>query len=57
LSKSSFEEYIGKLNSNFSEKTIILEQFRSKKEYKKFALSSWKETLINKDKIKELEFE
>lgn len=57
LSMSSWEEYIRISNTNFCDKSIILEQFQSAKEYKKFALSSWKETLKRKEEIKDFEFE
>lgn len=57
LSMSSWSEYVGILNNNFCNKSIILEQFQSVKEYQKFALSSWKVTLKRKDEIKAFEFE
>jgi putative transposase len=56
--KSSWEEYVVGKKTNESictKKNIVLEQFRSKKEYKKFALSSLEDIRLNKEKCKELE--
>lgn len=57
LSMSSWEEYVGILNANFCDKSIILGQFQSIKEYQKFSLESWSETCRKKDEIKDFEFE
>lgn len=57
LSMSSWEEYIGISNTNFCDKSIILGQFESINEYKKFTLESWKETCKRKEEIKDFEFE
>lgn len=43
LSKSSLEEFIGD-EKGICNTEIILEQFRNKKEYQKFALESWQNT-------------
>lgn len=56
LSISSWEEYIGHSDLNFCDKSIILEQFRSKKEYENFALESWKDACENKKESEDLEF-
>ncbi len=56
LSISSWEEYIKDSNSNFCNKSIILEQFNSKREYEKFALESWKDTCKNKKELENFEF-
>src|SRR3989344_1958043 len=49
--RSSWNEYIGKSNYNICNKEIILKQFRSIKEYKKFAELSLKDILrIKKNK-------
>ncbi len=56
--KSSWKEYIQPLGSTQNmcpKKGMILEQFRSRNEYKEFALSSLEDIRINKDKQKELE--
>lgn len=58
LSKSSLEEYVNSDNSeNICNTSIVLDQFKSKKEYKKYALETWKDTLKRKDDLKDLEFE
>lgn len=56
LSISSWEEYIELSNLNFCDKSIILEQFSSNKEYKKFALESWKDSCKNKKEFEDFEF-
>lgn len=56
LSISSWEEYVENSNLNFCDKSIILKQFRSKKEYEEFALESWKDTCENKKESIDLEF-
>lgn len=48
LSKSSWDEYIGK-EDGFCEKGIILNQFKSVLEYKKFAENSLKDIKARKD--------
>ena len=57
LSTSSWLEYIETTNTNFCDKAIILDQFRSKKEYEKFGLEAWKNTCNRKEEMKDLEFE
>ncbi len=47
--KSSWNEYIGKINRNICTKEIILEQFQSIKDYKNFSESSLKEILKAKE--------
>lgn len=57
LGKSSWEEYVN-FSDNFGickKKDIILDQFKSMKEYKKFALNTIEDVKINKEKYKELE--
>lgn len=49
VSKSSWEEYIGKKSENFCGKEIILSQFKNKKEYKEFAEESLKIIRENKE--------
>ncbi len=56
LSVSSLEEYVRHSDLNFCDKSIILEQFRSRKEYKEFALESWKDACKNKKELADLEF-
>ncbi|MBI2631279.1 hypothetical protein HYW73_03665 [Candidatus Nomurabacteria bacterium] len=56
LSVSSWEEYTSDSNKNFCDKSITLGQFRSKIEYEKFALESWKDTCKRKEELKNLEF-
>lgn len=56
LSASSWKDYTENIRDNFCEKSIILEQFKSCKEYEKFALDSWKNTLLHKEQIRNLEF-
>ena len=54
---SSWGEYIGSnFNYQFCEKDIILEQFKTVDEYKKFANETLKIILENKEKQKEVEF-
>ena len=58
LGKSSWDEYVGsrKITINFCpKKDIVLGQFKSKEEYKEFALSSLEDIRFNKEKYKELE--
>lgn len=55
LSASSWEEYRLKLKG-FCDKSIILGQFKSPKECKKFAINSWKDTCKRKDELREMEF-
>ena len=57
LSASSWEEYGELIKTNFCDKTIILEQFKSLKEYRAFALEAWKNTCDNKEEVGILEFE
>jgi len=60
LTKSSWNEYVNVDSSKKHEqicfgKNIILEQFDSIEDYKKFALSSLEDVRLNKEKYKELE--
>ena len=52
--KSSWNEYIGTTNSSVCKKDIILEQFKTKKEYKDFAESSLVDILERKQQSKEV---
>ena len=54
---SSWNEYIAPQNvsNSFCHKDIVLEQFRSHDEYKKFALASLEDIKANKEKYKDLE--
>lgn len=54
LVKSSWEEYLGRTEYDFCNKEIVLEQFKSRKEYKIFANSVWRGAIENK---KEGEYE
>ncbi len=56
LNTSSWVEYTQTTHFNFCEKSIILGQFKSKKEYEEFALEAWKNTCERKDEIDNLEF-
>jgi len=53
-SKSSWEEYINPNLENFCNKEVILSQFKSVSEYKKFAHESLKTIKTNKELRKEL---
>jgi REP element-mobilizing transposase RayT len=57
LVKSSWEEYIEQKNvfEICAQKGLVLGQFRSKSEYKKFVLDSLKDIRNNKEKYKDLE--
>lgn len=54
LSKSSWEEYLGKEKPGECHKEIVLGQFKSTKEYAKFAESSLEDILQRKELMKEL---
>ena len=54
LNKSSRDEYVGKIEEDFCEKGIILEQFKNKHEYMEFAESSLVDILEKKQRNKEL---
>lgn len=56
LNASSWIEYTQSTNFNFCEKSIILGQFKSKKEYEKFALDAWRNTYERKEQVDDLEF-
>ena len=56
LNASSWIEYTQSTIFNICEKSIILGQFQSKKEYKSFALEAWKNTSERKEEIENLEF-
>jgi len=55
LCKSSWDEYTKKAANDFCEKQIILRQFQSKHEYKKFAESSLADILEKKQRNQELD--
>lgn len=48
-SKSSWEEYAGKVDDGFCEKGIILDQFKNKDDYRKFAEASLEDIIVRKD--------
>ncbi len=50
LSKSSWEEYIDQATGGFCEKSIVLDQFSSIREYEKFVLDSFKNIASRKEK-------
>ena len=52
---SSWDEYIGYCSSNFCKKDIILDQFKSKEDYKKFAEELLVDIKKKKEKEKEIE--
>ena len=56
LNFSSWLEYTQSTNFNFCEKSIILGQFQSKKDYEKFALEAWEGTCERKEEVENLEF-
>lgn len=54
-SRSSWAEYMGEVKNPFCDKDIILEQFRNKKEYQKFAESSLSDILERRADMKDVE--
>src|SRR3989344_4606281 len=54
LSKSSWEEYVGEVREEFCAKSIILDQFKNKKEYRKFAEKTLKHIIDRKISLEEL---
>ena len=56
LSKSSWEEYVGKERDCICNTGIVLEKFRNKKEYEELALLSLEDIIKRKEWEKELEF-
>jgi hypothetical protein len=52
---SSWDEYIGKTKFNFCSKEDILEQFKNKADYRKFAEKTLPSILERKEILKELE--
>jgi len=57
LSFSSWEEYTQANHiKDICDKKIILEQFKSKEEYKKFSLEAWQDACAKKDELNNLEF-
>lgn len=54
-SRSSWGEYTGVANKEICEKEIILDQFRSTKEYEEFALSSLESIIERKEELKDME--
>jgi len=58
LSKSSFEDYIEADNQkSICNIRIVLDQFKSKEDYKRYAIETRRDTLKRKDDLKDLEFE
>jgi putative transposase len=55
VSKSSWDEYVGRGAEEMCEKNIILRQFKGKAEYKSFATDSLKDILDNKVRRRELQ--
>ena len=55
LSKSSWAEYLGQENTRICNTSIILDQFKNRTAYKKFALSSLEDIIRRKKMGKELE--
>jgi len=55
FTKSSWEEYVGKSGEEFCDKSIILDQFKSREKYKNFAEDTLKDVIKRKRLIKELE--
>ena len=55
LSKSSWDEYLGRENDCICNPDIILGQFNTLKEYQEFALSSLQDIIRSKEMEKELE--
>ncbi len=57
LSKSSFEEYINyEFKYGICDKSIVLDQFKSRKEYEEIAKRTWVEISRKKDQLKQFEF-
>ncbi len=54
MSKSSWDEYVGKEKAAFCKKDIILDQFKSAREYEEFAEEALASILERKDLEKEL---
>jgi len=54
MSKSSWDEYVGKEKAAFCKKDIILDQFKSAREYEEFAGEALASILERKDLAKEL---
>ena len=52
---SSWDEYIGKTEDSFCQKKDILSQFKSKDDYKKYALDNLPSILERKETLRELE--
>ncbi len=48
-SKMSWEEYTGKVDDAFCEKGIVLDQFKNKNDYRKFAEASLEDIIARKD--------
>lgn len=56
LTKSSWDEYLNQSNKKICDTDIILDQFRDRKEYEKFAKEALEDILNNKQKEKELKY-
>jgi len=54
-SRSSWDEYKGEIKGGLCSKNIILEQFKNKREYQKFAQSALESILERKEDMKEVE--
>lgn len=52
LTKSSWGEYMGENHENICEKKVVLNYFKDKEQYKKFAFNSVKETLLRRESEK-----
>ena len=55
--KSSWNEYIGKSKYHICKKDIVLDQFKTLADYKKFAQETLAAIKRNKDELREIEFE
>jgi len=53
-SRSSWKEYVGNGTNGICEKDIILDQFRSRQEYKDFALSSLESIIKRKEELRDI---
>lgn len=55
LFRSSWNEYVGKAETNFCKKNIVLDQFKNRKEYEFFAKEALNNILNKKEALKEME--
>ena len=56
LSLSSWTEYTQSTVVNLCDKSIILDQFKFRDDYKEFAFDAWKNTCTRKEELDDLEF-